>query len=150
MRRRIAIDTVALSDMNRRRTTATQSTHMTATRTETGSVGPERKSAFWLAYTTCPILDRLIPPTGPTDTMEEDREVDLHQLDKTIDVLVLSNQYQKAKEILVDEYESVKKAGDKKSVDAVLGLLVFVCGASDPPCLTEGRDFCILREANIG
>ena len=75
--------------------------------------------------------------------MEEDREVDLHQLDKTIDVLVLSNQYQKAKEILVDEYESVKKAGDKKSVDAVLGLLVFVCGASDPPCLTEGRDFCI-------
>jgi len=76
--------------------------------------------------------------------------VDLHQLDKTIDDLVLSNQYQKAKEILVDEYESVKKAGDKKSVDAVLGLLVFVCGASDPPCLTEGRDFCILREANIG
>lgn len=70
------------------------------------------------------------------------------QLDKTIDDLILSNQHEKAKRILIDEYEKAKKSGDKDSIDAVLGHLVFLCAANDPPCLNEGRDFCSLREAN--
>ena len=68
---------------------------------------------------------------------------------KIVDDLIFNNQHEKAEEILIREYETARKKDDKYGMDAILGRLVFVCAADDPPNIARGRQFCVDRENNI-
>lgn len=72
-----------------------------------------------------------------------------HQLNEEIDNLVIQGQHDKAEEILMREYEGAKFSADVLVLDTILGQLVFVLSARNPPNLNNARRFCFEREKNV-
>lgn len=70
-------------------------------------------------------------------------------LEDTVDELILSNQQEKAIEILLAEYESARSSGNRLELDSVFGHLVFAYGSSDPPNILLAHRFCLEREQNM-
>jgi len=66
-----------------------------------------------------------------------------------VDKLIVTNQHEKAVQILMAEYESAKNSGNTLELDSILGHLVFAHASSDPPDTKRARQLCIERERNI-